>query len=68
MAHTVPGFVHLTVSLRHVDTRTGHVLVLQDGQELIVPQVLFKDVSFFTNCIEVERKKKDKKMILSQLA
>lgn len=65
MAQTVPGFVHLTVSLRHVDTRTGHVLVLQDGQELIVPQVLFKDVSFFTN---FERKKKDKKMILSQLA
>lgn len=40
MAQTVPGHVHLTVNLTHVETRTDGVLhVLQDGPVIIVQQV-----------------------------
>lgn len=37
LVQTVPGFVHPTVSLTHVNTRTDHVVVIQDGRVLIVP-------------------------------
>lgn len=38
-AQTVPGYVHLTVNLIHVDTQTENVLVLRVGRVTIVPQV-----------------------------
>lgn len=39
LAQTVPGHVHLTVNLTHVETRTDGVLhVLQDGPVIIVQQ------------------------------
>lgn len=41
MAETAQGSVHLTVNLRYVDTQTDHVVVLQDGPVIIVPQVNF---------------------------
>lgn len=39
MAEIVPGYVHLTVKLTHVGTRTDRVLVLQVIRIIIVPQV-----------------------------
>lgn len=36
----VPGFVHQTVRLTHVKTRTDHVPVNQDGRVLIVLLVI----------------------------
>lgn len=39
MAEIVPGYVHLTVKLTHVGTRTDCVLVLQVIRISIVPQV-----------------------------
>lgn len=38
-AQTVPGYVHPTVNLIHVDTQTEDVLVLRVGWVIIVPQV-----------------------------
>lgn len=38
-AQTVPGYVHLTVNLIHVDTQTENVVVLRVGRVTIVPQV-----------------------------
>lgn len=47
---TVPGFVHPTVSLTHVNTRTDHVVVIQDGRVLIVPLVIISHtIQYFTN-------------------
>lgn len=37
-AQTVPGYVHPTVNLIHVDTQTEDVLVLRVGWVIIVPQ------------------------------
>lgn len=39
-AQTVPGYVHLTVNLIHVDTQTENVLVLRVGRVTIVPQIV----------------------------
>lgn len=39
LAHTAYGNVHLTVSLAHVDTLTGGVLVMLVGWDIIVPKV-----------------------------
>lgn len=38
LEQTVPGFVHLTVNLIHVDTQTGGVYVPRVGREIIVLQ------------------------------
>lgn len=38
LEQTVPGNVHLTVNLTHVDIRMDHVLVLQAGWVIIVLQ------------------------------
>lgn len=39
LAHTAYDSVHLTVSLAHVDTLTGGVLVMLVGWDIIVPKV-----------------------------
>lgn len=47
MAQTVPAFVHRTVNMTHVDTRTDRVRVPQGGEVIIVPQVILAEYLLF---------------------
>lgn len=53
MAQTVYGYVHQTVILTHVDTRTdGAIPVLQVGWVIIVPQVILTlTIYYFTDSV-----------------
>lgn len=49
LAHTAYGNVHLTVSLAHVDTLTGGVLVMLVGSDIIVPKAFVQLIlQYFT--------------------
>lgn len=47
MAQTVPAFVHQSVNLTHVVTRTDRVRVPQGGRVIIAPQVMLAKYLLF---------------------